>query len=29
VARINRDQTLEELVDALSDIEGIRSLKVE
>jgi len=29
VARIHRDQTLEELVDALSDIEGVRSLKVE
>ena len=29
VARIHRDQTLEELVDSLSDIEGIRSLKVE
>ena len=29
VARIHRDQTLEELVDGLSDIEGVRSLKVE
>jgi putative Mg2+ transporter-C (MgtC) family protein len=29
VARIHRDQTLEELVDSLSDIEGVRSLKVE
>jgi putative Mg2+ transporter-C (MgtC) family protein len=29
VARIHRDQTLEELVDSLSDIDGIRSLKVE
>lgn len=29
VARISRDQTLEELVDGLSDIEGVRSLKVE
>jgi len=29
VARIHRDQTLEDLVDALSDIEGLRSLKVE
>ena len=29
VARIHRDQTLEDLVDALSDIEGVRSLKVE
>ncbi len=29
VARISRDQTLEELIDALSDIDGVRSLKVE
>lgn len=29
VARISRDQTLEDLVDALSDIEGVRNLKVE
>jgi len=29
VARIHKDQTLEELVDGLSDIEGVRSLKVE
>lgn len=29
VARISRNQSLEELVDALSDIEGVRSLKVE
>jgi putative Mg2+ transporter-C (MgtC) family protein len=29
VARIHKDQTLEDLVDALSDIEGVRSLKVE
>ena len=29
VARIHRDQTLEELVDSLSDIDGVRSLKVE
>ncbi len=29
VARISRDQSLEELVDSLSDIEGVRSLKVE
>jgi putative Mg2+ transporter-C (MgtC) family protein len=29
VARISRDQTLEDLVDALSDIEGVRHLKVE
>lgn len=29
VARISRDQTLENLVDALSDIDGVRSLKVE
>ena len=29
VARIPKDQILEELVDGLSDIEGVRSLKVE
>lgn len=29
VARISRDQTLEELIEALSDIEGVRNLKVE
>jgi putative Mg2+ transporter-C (MgtC) family protein len=29
VARISRDQTLEELIDHLSDIEGVRNLKVE
>jgi putative Mg2+ transporter-C (MgtC) family protein len=29
VARISRDQTLEELVDHLSDVEGVRHLKVE
>ena len=29
VARIHKDQILEELVDSLSDIEGVRSLKVE
>jgi putative Mg2+ transporter-C (MgtC) family protein len=29
VARISRDQSLEELVDELSDIDGVRSLKVE
>lgn len=29
VARISRDQRLEELIDALSDIDGVKSLKVE
>lgn len=29
VARISRDQTLEELIEALSDIDGVRNLKVE
>jgi uncharacterized membrane protein YhiD involved in acid resistance len=29
VARISRDQTLEELIDALSDVDGVRNLKVE
>lgn len=29
VARISRDQTLEELIEALSDIDGVKSLKVE
>ena len=29
VARISRDQTLEELIDNLSDIDGVRNLKVE
>lgn len=29
VARISRDQTLEELIESLSDIEGVRNLKVE
>lgn len=29
VARISRDQALEELVDELSDIDGVRNLKVE
>jgi putative Mg2+ transporter-C (MgtC) family protein len=29
VARISRDQTLEELIEALSDINGVKSLKVE
>ena len=29
VARISRDQTLEELIEKLSDIEGVRTLKVE
>ncbi|MFW5714263.1 MAG: MgtC/SapB family protein, partial [Brevefilum sp.] len=29
VARIPRDQTLEELIEALSDIDGVRNLKVE
>jgi len=29
VARISRDQTLEELIDHLSDIEGVRNLKVD
>jgi len=29
VARISRDQTLEELMDLLSDIDGVRHLKVE
>ena len=29
VARIQRDQTLEELIEALSDIDGVRNLKVE
>jgi len=29
VARISRDQTLEDLIEALSDIEGVRNLKVE
>jgi putative Mg2+ transporter-C (MgtC) family protein len=29
VARISRDQTLEELIEVLSDIEGVRNLKVE
>jgi putative Mg2+ transporter-C (MgtC) family protein len=29
VARISRDQDLEELVDAISDVDGVRNLKVE
>ena len=29
VARISRDQTLEELIETISDIEGVRTLKVE
>ena len=29
VARISRDQTLEELIETLSDIDGVRNLKVE
>lgn len=29
VARVSRDQKLEELVEALSDVDGVRSLKVE
>ncbi|MCB2214285.1 MgtC/SapB family protein [bacterium] len=29
VARISRDQDLEELVDAVSDVDGVRNLKVE
>ena len=29
VARISHDQTLEELIDTLSDIDGVRNLKVE
>jgi putative Mg2+ transporter-C (MgtC) family protein len=29
VARISRDQTLEELIEAISDIDGVRNLKVE
>ena len=29
MARISRDQTLDELIETLSDIEGVRSLKVE
>lgn len=29
VARVPKDQTLEELIDALSDVEGVRGLKVE
>jgi len=29
VAQISRDQTLEELIEVLSDIEGVRNLKVE
>jgi putative Mg2+ transporter-C (MgtC) family protein len=29
VARISRDQKLEELIEALSDVEGVRNLKVE
>jgi putative Mg2+ transporter-C (MgtC) family protein len=29
VARISRDQTLEELIESLSDIDGVRNLKVE
>lgn len=29
VARVSKDQTLEDLIEALSDVEGIRSLKVE
>jgi hypothetical protein len=29
VARIPRDQTLEELIEMLSDIDGVRNLKVE
>ncbi len=29
VARISRDQTLEDLIEALSDINGVRNLKVE
>lgn len=29
VARISRDQALEELIEALSDVEGVRNLKVE
>lgn len=29
VARVSRDQTLEDLIEALSDVEGVRNLKVE
>jgi len=29
VARVPRDQTLEELIEALSDVDGVRNLKVE
>ena len=29
VARIPKDQKLEELIDGLSDVEGVRNLKVE
>ena len=29
VARVSHDQTMEGLIDALSDVEGVRSLKVE
>jgi len=29
VARISRDQSLEDLIETISDIEGVRNLKVE
>jgi uncharacterized membrane protein YhiD involved in acid resistance len=29
VSRVSRDQTLEDLIEALSDIDGVRNLKVE
>jgi hypothetical protein len=29
VARIPKDQKLEDLIDGLSDVEGVRNLKVE
>jgi hypothetical protein len=29
VARVSRDQALEELIEVLSDVDGVRNLKVE